>query len=101
MTAGGQGLNLEVRISGAKLWSLRYVRASKYGTKALGAYPGVSLEEARDKAAAFMKSIAGCPAPSSPPGSGQFRDISRDWAANAVTGLSPKIRTKTAWPLRD
>ncbi|MDR1039357.1 MAG: tyrosine-type recombinase/integrase [Deltaproteobacteria bacterium] len=99
---GGLGLYLEVRRSGAKLWNVRFVRDGKYSTKALGAYPGISLKEAREKAAAFRKGLSeNLPPPSSPPASEPFRDLARDWAANIVTGLSSKSRTKIAGLLRE
>ncbi|MDR1082089.1 MAG: Arm DNA-binding domain-containing protein, partial [Deltaproteobacteria bacterium] len=76
---GRQGLYLEVRKSGAKLWYISYVRGGKYSTKAMGAYPAVSLKEAREKTAAFRKSLAEngrLPAPL--PGSEPFRNLARD-----------------------
>lgn len=45
------GLYLFVRPDGARYWRLDYRHAEKRGTLALGVYPQVSLEEAREKRA--------------------------------------------------
>jgi hypothetical protein len=44
----GQGLNLEIRPSGAKYWRLSYRFNGKQKTLALGVYPDVGLAEARE-----------------------------------------------------
>lgn len=57
LTDGG-GLLLEVRPNGSKLWRYRYRLAGKENTFAIGAYPDVSLSEARaerDEAKALVK----------------------------------------------
>ncbi|MBR9856247.1 MAG: tyrosine-type recombinase/integrase [Gammaproteobacteria bacterium] len=56
--ADGQGLYLEVRPSGAKLWRYRYRIAGKENVFAIGEYPTLSLAGARtehDKARALVK----------------------------------------------
>lgn len=56
--ADGQGLYLEVRVSGAKLWRYRYRIAGKENIFSIGGYPAISLAEARtehDKARALVK----------------------------------------------
>ncbi|MBM7456868.1 integrase [Oceanisphaera litoralis] len=56
--ADGQGLYLEVRPSGAKLWRYRYRIAGKENVFAIGEYPTISLAGARtehDKARALVK----------------------------------------------
>ncbi|CDI03744.1 MAG TPA: Arm DNA-binding domain-containing protein [Candidatus Competibacter sp.] len=45
--ADEKGLFLLITASGAKLWRARYRFANREQLLALGAYPGVSLEEAR------------------------------------------------------
>lgn len=44
----GAGLHLEVRPTGARLWRFRYRLAGKENMFAIGAYPEVSLAEARE-----------------------------------------------------
>lgn len=46
----GQGLRLVVSPTGARKWVVRYQVAGRRREKGLGAYPGVSLKQARDKA---------------------------------------------------
>ena len=43
----GGGLHVLIQPTGGKLWRLAYRFAGKQKTLALGAYPAVSLEEAR------------------------------------------------------
>lgn len=47
--ADGQGLYLEVMPSGSKLWRLKYRHADKEKRLALGAYPTISLQKARQR----------------------------------------------------
>ncbi len=47
--ADGDGLYLQMNTSGSKLWRLRVLIDGKQTTKSLGAYPAVSLKEARQK----------------------------------------------------
>jgi hypothetical protein len=47
----GNGLYLLVKISGSKLWRMRYRFNSKYQELALGQYPKISLLEALNRAA--------------------------------------------------
>lgn len=56
----GQGLALRVKPTGAKLWLLNYARpyTGKRTNLALGAYPEVTLAEARDKRDAARKLLA-------------------------------------------
>src|SRR3546814_16282813 len=49
------GLYLLVRPDGARYWRMDYRHAGKRGTVALGIYPQVSLEEAREKRASSRK----------------------------------------------
>jgi integrase len=52
-------LLLEVRPSGARMWLVRLTLDGKRRDVGLGGYPGVSLKEARDKAAAARKIAKG------------------------------------------
>ena len=51
----GDGLRLEVKPSGKKYWQLRFQLAGKRREMGLGAYPSVTLKEAREAAAAQRK----------------------------------------------
>lgn len=56
--ADGNGLNLLVKVSGAKYWRLSYRYGKAQKTLALGVYPEVSLAEARrarDEARAVLR----------------------------------------------
>lgn len=55
----GNALFLQVEPNGGKYWRLRYRHVGKEKMLALGTYPEVSLSEARDKALAARKLIAG------------------------------------------
>lgn len=55
----GGGLLLEVRPSGARMWLCRVTVDGKRRDVGLGGYPGVSLKEAREKAAAARKIAVG------------------------------------------
>ncbi len=54
----GEGLLLEVRPSGARMWLVRLTVGGKRRDMGLGGYPAVSLKEAREKAAAARKIAA-------------------------------------------
>ena len=45
-----KGLNLQVKKGGGKYWAYRYSHAGKRADFSLGAYPDVSLKEARERA---------------------------------------------------
>lgn len=53
-----QGLYLDVRPSGSKLWRLKYRLSGKEKLYAIGAYPGISLVEARTERDKARKLIA-------------------------------------------
>ncbi len=53
----GGGLHLYVKDSGRRTWVLRFMRAGKSRDMGLGAYPDVSLAEARERAAIARKLI--------------------------------------------
>ena len=56
--ADGDGLCIEVKPSGAKLWRLRYRFAEKASMLGLGEYPTLSLKDARDKASIARELLA-------------------------------------------
>ena len=51
------GLYLNVRSSGTKAWELRIQQFGRRRTYGLGAYPGVSLKDAREKAVSYRRQI--------------------------------------------
>ena len=55
MYSDGDGLNLKVTTTGTKSWVLRYTINGKAAMMGLGAYPEVSLAEARERAAENRK----------------------------------------------
>src|SRR3974390_3083128 len=54
----GGGLHVLIQPTGGKLWRLAYRFAGKQKTLALGAYPAISLEEARGLRDAAKKLLA-------------------------------------------
>src|SRR3984957_14462596 len=54
----GEGLFLMVMPSGSKYWRLRYFFAGKEKVLALGVYPDVKLQDARDRRAQARKALA-------------------------------------------
>lgn len=54
----GQGLYLEVTPNGSKLWRLKYRFNGKEKRLALGAYPTVSLQQARQRRADARELLA-------------------------------------------
>lgn len=56
--ADGQGLYLEVMPGGSKLWRLKYRYADKEKRLALGAYPSVPLQQARQRRAEARELLA-------------------------------------------
>lgn len=82
----GGGLFLLITPSGGKLWYLKYRFGGKEKKIALGAYPHVSLSEAREKRDSARKSlVAGVDpgevrkAQKAPPDSHTFEYIAREW----------------------
>jgi integrase len=54
----GEGLHLQIHTSGSKLWRLRFRFGGKANMMSLGAFPAVSLKEAREKRGEIKKQIA-------------------------------------------
>ncbi len=54
----GDGLHLHVRSTSRKTWVLRFMRQGKLRDMGLGAFPGVTLAKAREKAAAARVHIS-------------------------------------------
>jgi integrase len=58
MLLDGEGLHLQIYTSGSRLWRLRFRFGGKANMMSLGAFPAVSLKEAREKRGAIKKQIA-------------------------------------------
>jgi hypothetical protein len=58
MLLDGEGLHLQIYTSGSKLWRLRFRFRGKANMMSLGAFPAVSLREAREKRGEIKKQIA-------------------------------------------
>ena len=52
-----QGLNIQVKINGAKYWTFRYLYQGKRHDLGLGTYPAISLKDARARATAARNEI--------------------------------------------
>jgi integrase len=57
MLSDGHGLGLEIRPDGKKYWIIRYWINKKEHRTSVGAYPGVTLKEAREKNVALRKAL--------------------------------------------
>ena len=90
----GKGLFLLVNTDGAKYWRLAYRFNDKQKTLALGVYPDVSLEKARDKRAAARNQLDDGFDPSlvkkqnkliaQEKAANTFEKIARDWHSNRL-----------------
>jgi len=85
----GHGLYLEVTPTGSKLWRLKYRIAGKEKKLAIGAYPAVSLQQARQRRTDARELLAQGADPSAEKkrrqtsATGRWRDI-RDAGAGVV-----------------
>ena len=105
--ADGGGLYLYVSPSGGKLWRLDYRYAGKRKTLSLGAYPTVSLKDARQKRETVKEQLAD----NIDPGERKkerkaavlaaeqekattFEAVAREWYAKKTTGFTPGHQKK-------
>src|SRR5580704_1486347 len=103
------GLHLLVRPNGSKLWRLAYRFAGKQKLLALGAYPTVTLAEARDARDANRKLIANGTDPclqrrlgkiAAAAGGNTFRDVAEELLAKQVReGRAEMTTKKNRWLL--
>ena len=75
----GDGLNLEIRPSGSKVWYLRYRENGRERTLVLGRYPAMSLSDARAKRDALKGSASGPAKALHALNLPAFRDIALEW----------------------
>lgn len=103
----GHGLHLFVSAKGAKTWRLAYRNeAGKQQTKSLGAYPLISLAEAREKSETLRKGIVNGVSPKAKPKVkttfwedceeywGKREDVTPDYRANALRALELHLKPK-------
>jgi integrase len=97
--ADGGGLCLEVQPTGGKLWRFKYRLHGKQSRIALGAWPAVSLADAREKRDATRKLLASGVDPGAQrkaeklagaeAAANSFEAIAREWYAKRSPGWAP------------
>jgi integrase len=90
--ADGEGLYVLVRPSGSKLWRLKYRFGGKEKLLSIGAYPDVSLADARLRRAEAKVALGQGrdPGAKATPARGvTFEQASRAWHANRLSSLEP------------
>ena len=106
----GEGLHLQIYTSGSKLWRLRYRFGGKANMMSLGAFPAVSLKEARDKRGEIKKQIAAGINPSlrrkldkiSASSANSFGAVADEYLANLKANGAAEITvSKNRWLLED
>lgn len=96
-----RGLFLLVTPSGARLWRFKYRIGGREKLLALGAYPDVSLKQARDRREAARKLVADGIDPSArrqaekAASADTFEAIAREWLALLAAKLEPATITRT------
>jgi integrase len=106
----GGGLHLLVTTSGSKLWRLAYRFAGKQKTLAIGAYPAVSLEKARQARLTAKQQLADGIDPSAAKraekrqmllaGQNTFQAIAEEWLEKLRReGRATSTLSKTEWLL--
>lgn len=100
----GDGLALEVTPAGNKLWRLRYHWGGKEQMISLGAYPTVTLKEARDKRFELKRGLASGVNPTSAHHNGPaqqraideslFRNVALEWLEARRQDARPKTFQK-------
>lgn len=102
--ADRDGLCIEVRPTGARLWRLRYRFAGKAQMIGLGAYPEISLQDARQRTAAERARLARGEDPArirretryqQEALSDAFKDVATEWLDKQE--LAPTTRAKLEW----
>jgi hypothetical protein len=90
--ADGEGLYVLVRPNGSKLWRLKYRFGGKEKLLSLGAYPDVSLAEARLRRAEAKVALGEGRDPGArdaPARGTTFEEAARAWHANRLSSLEP------------
>jgi hypothetical protein len=96
----GAGLYLLVTPAGGKLWRFKYRSLGKEGLLALGAYPDVTLKDAREQAATARDSLAAGPARKGASSSGSAGSLPVPGATRRPTvAVPPVARAKGCAPI--
>ena len=90
--ADSGGLFVFVSPNGSKLWRLKYRRGGKEQTASFGAYPGVSLREAREKRDTFKASLANGGPAKEAPRSPSFETVAREYVERQAKRRVPRYR---------
>lgn len=110
LLSDGEGLHLQIYTSGSKLWRLRYRFGGKANMMSLGAFPAVSLKEAREKRSEIKKQIAAGINPSlrrkldkiSAASATSFGGVADEYLANLKANGAAEITvSKNRWLLED
>jgi hypothetical protein len=96
----GHGLYLLVSPAGGKLWRLKYRFASKERALALGAYPGITLTEARDSRDKMRAFLAVGGDPSQIRREQQASHFLLSWAGNGALTIHSEGQTLRLAPIR-
>jgi integrase len=94
----GLGLYIDLMVSGAKYWRMRYRKGKKEEKVTLGAYPIVRLAEARDMCTEIRRKLvqnSGTQAREilNPPVAATFRELAEQWYTQNVPGWSKSHTT--------
>ena len=90
--ADAGGLFVFISPNGSKLWQLKYRRGGKEQTASFGAYPGVSLREAREKRDAFKRGLANGGPANEAPRSPSFEAVAREYVEKQAKRRVPRYR---------
>ena len=91
----GGGLFVMINPNGSKLWRLKYRHQGKERLASFGAYPIVSLKDARLKRDEFKKRLASGEDPLSSNKGATFETAARDFVARQAQRLKPRYRRDT------
>lgn len=110
LLSDGDGLHLQIYTSGSRLWRLRFRFRGKANMMSLGAFPAVSLKDAREKRDAVKKQIAAGIDPSlrkkldkiSAASANSFGAIADEYIANLEANDAADMTiSKNRWLLED
>jgi integrase len=101
----GRGLHLLVTPAGSRLWRFRYRHEGREGMAGVGAYPRVSLKEARERVEAARKALEKGVTPAAQRRAERtardstFATIAQEWLSLRHQKLTERTLTKTRWML--
>ncbi|MES5484563.1 tyrosine-type recombinase/integrase [Bradyrhizobium sp. INPA03-11B] len=110
MLLDGEGLHLQVSTTGSRLWRIRFRFGGKANMMSLGAFPAVSLKEAREKRDQVRKQVAAGINPSlrrkldkiSAASADTFGAVADEYLANLKANEAAEVTiTKNRWLLEE